>query len=175
VTRRSNPDPLERILRGDESAAADLYSRWRQAVFDLLVRRLGNVEEAEALAQDALLRSLDAARRGELRSFPAYAMRVARFVATDALRRRKVERAQAQSEHALPAETAPDRLDLPRLREAVDTLPEDGRRILDLRYAEGLSFAEIALALGMSKNGVFARHERALDLLRAHFATRRSR
>ena len=170
----SPADPLERIRRGDEAAATELYARWRPAVFDLLVRRLGNVEEAEALAQDALLRSLDAARRDTLRSFPAYAMRVATNLATDAIRRRKLERARSDPED-LQADPEPDRVELPRLRDAVDELPEECRRVLDLRYAEGLSFGDIAGALGMSKNGVFARHERALTLLRARFATRRTR
>ena len=171
----SLPDPLERIRRGDEAAATELYARWRPAVLNLLVRRLGNVEEAEALAQDALLRSLDAARRGALRSFPAYAMRVATNLATDAVRRRKLERARSDPEDLAATEPGADRLELPRLREAVDELPEECRQLLDLRYAEGLSFAEIAETLGMSKNGVFARHERALTLLRARFATRRTR
>jgi RNA polymerase sigma-70 factor (ECF subfamily) len=165
------PDPQDRH-DGDE-AAAELYARWRPAVFDLLVRRLGNVEEAEALAQDALRRALDAARRGPLRSFPAYAMRVATNLATDALRRRKLERGREDPEEVLAVDPEPDRIELPRLREAVDELPEDCRRIVELRYTDGLSFAEIADALGRSKNGVFARHERALDLLRARFARRR--
>lgn len=168
-------DPAIALVEaGDEGAAAELYARWRPAVFDLLVRRLGNVEEAEGLAQEALMRTLEAARGGGVRSFPAFALRVATNLATDALRHRRFDR-DREDPDALPVPPEPEAAELHRLRRAVDELPEECRKIVDLRYAQGLSFAEIAAALGMSKNGVFARHERALDLLRGVFARRRTR
>jgi DNA-directed RNA polymerase specialized sigma24 family protein len=52
-------------------------------------------------------------------------------------------------------------------------LEEDDRRVILLRYDAQLSFAEIGVELGMSKNGVFARHNRALERLRDMFAIRR--
>jgi RNA polymerase sigma-70 factor (ECF subfamily) len=159
---------------GPRPATAALYARWRPVVFDLLVRRLGNVEEAEALAHDALLRAFAAHERGEVEHFPAYLLRVATNLATDAQRRQRLERGREDPEEVLSTDAEPDRAELGRLRSAVDALPAECREIVDLRYGEGLSFGEIAAALGMSKNGVFARHERALDLLRAAFARRRT-
>jgi RNA polymerase sigma factor (sigma-70 family) len=61
-----------------------------------------------------------------------------------------------------------------RLRKEVAALPEAYREVVVLHYTHGLSFAEIAATLSMSKNAVFARHQRAVRLLRARFETRRT-
>lgn len=151
-----------------------LYRRYQPAVVDLLTRRLRNVEEAEALAQEAMLKALDAARAKPIRSFGAFVMRVAHNLATDVLRRRRFEGGYVDPELALSVDQPPERIELFRLRSIVDSLPPESREIVDLRYQRGLSFAEIGRELGMSKNGVFARHERALDLLRQAFARRRT-
>jgi RNA polymerase sigma-70 factor (ECF subfamily) len=158
----------------DDTAAA-LYARWRPAVVDLCARRLGNLEEAEATAQEALLRALQAHHAGELRSFVAYALRVASNLSIDVLRRRRFEaRAVAAGETATNVEAQPEQAELSRMRRAVLDLPGPYREVVELHYDHGLSFAEIASVLSMSKNGVFARHERAMALLRARFASRRS-
>ncbi|MCA9494092.1 MAG: sigma-70 family RNA polymerase sigma factor [Myxococcales bacterium] len=166
------PSPGHAPLSGAERS--ELYRRHRPAVVDLLARRLGNLEEAEAFAQEALLRALDAADKEPLRSFVAYALRVADNLAIDALRRRRFD-LPGEEPDTLPVEPSQASVvDHARLREHVDRLPEDLRQVVILRYLDGLSFADIADRLQMSKNGVFARHERALGLLREILAPRRS-
>jgi RNA polymerase sigma factor (sigma-70 family) len=142
-------------------------------VVDVAARRLGNLEEAEAVAQEALLRALAAARHEEIRNFRAFAIRIAINLTLDTQRRRDWRAPREDPE--LLADSTSHEEDvhlLERIRDAVDRLDEDHRRVVELRYSEGRSFAEIALALGMSKNGVFARHERALAILRAQFSTK---
>jgi RNA polymerase sigma-70 factor (ECF subfamily) len=155
------------------SDPSELYRRWWAAVVDLAARRLGNWEEAEAVAQEALLRAIDAAEREEIRSFGAYVLRVAANLATDQLRRREWQ-ARREDPDLVEAPPDPDRSELVRLRAAVDGLSPQQREIVELRYVDGRSFAEIAEVLGMSKNGVFARHERAIDALRTVFRRRRT-
>jgi len=165
------------LLKDPMPAASDrkakLYVRWRPAVFDLLARRLGNIEEAENLAQEALLRALDAMDTREIDNFAGYAMRIANNLATDRLRRRRFDSDTNPEDALTPIPANPDAAEFRRLRRAVGGLPEDMRRVIQLRYDLGLSFGEIAIELGMSKNGVFARHNNALDALRDMFAIRR--
>lgn len=170
-----DPDPDDPPARAAASDA-ELYARCWPAVVDVVARRLGSVEEAEAIAQDALLRALDAARAaaagGEpVRQFRAFAMRIALNLATDQLRRRDWRAPREDPEHlAAPAPAGEASIrELERLRGAVDALAPEHREIVELRYVDGRSFAEIASMLGKSKNGVFARHQRALELLRAAF------
>lgn len=159
----------------DRASDAELYARCWPAVVDVVARRLGSVEEAEAIAQEALVRALEAARAaaaGEpVREFRAFAMRIALNLATDQLRRRDWRAPREDPERLVapaPAGEASIR-ELERLRGAVDALSPEHREIVELRYVDGRSFAEIASMLGKSKNGVFARHQRALELLRAAF------
>ena len=139
-----------RVREGDRQAAEDLYVRWRQPVFDLLARRLGNLEEAENLTQDALLRALHASRTREVKRFGAYVMRVAHNLATDALRRRRFRGEVPDMEAALEVMPDLDAAEHVRLRRAVRQLPPDQRQVVLLRYDQELSFGEIAATLGMS-------------------------
>lgn len=160
--------------RPDASESERYASAW-PAVVDVVARRIGSREEAEAIAQEALTRALVAARREPIRQFRAFAMRIALNLATDVTRRREW-RASREDPDLVPA---PDEelvagADLETLRSAVEALPPDQREVVLLKYVEGHSFAEIAERVGKSKNGVFARHERAIDALRARFARGRT-
>ncbi len=166
-------DRPDRHDDGDDESAA-LVARWRRAVVDLCARRLGTLEEAEAVAHEALIKGLGAHRTSEVRSFGAYLLRIAHNLTTDALRRRKLERGAARISELPVVEPILDLADHARLRREVEALPETYREVVVLHYTHGLSFAEIAATLSMSKNAVFARHQRAMRLLRARFATRRT-
>jgi RNA polymerase sigma-70 factor (ECF subfamily) len=177
---RGGPWSFLRSLRGsraevsapdEEPQATALYAASWAAVVDVAARRLGNLEEAEAVAQEALLRALAAARHEEIHNFRAFAIRIAINLTLDTQRRRDWRAPREDPEGLVdPEEHLEDVRLLERIREAVDRLDEEHRQVVELRYTEGRSFAEIAEALGMSKNGVFARHERALAILRAQFS-----
>ena len=55
-----------------------------------------------------------------------------------------------------------------KLRRVVETLPPDQREILHLRYAEGLSRAEIAEILSLEEKLVKSRLFHAMEKLRLH-------
>lgn len=163
----ASPSLLERCRRGDDDAATRLVRDWQPRVFDLAARLLGNLEEAESVTQDALWRTLAAVRSPSGRpvdSFGAYAMRTARNLAIDRLRHDAVVRRAPIDPPGLDVPL--DRDELERLRTLVRELDDELREIVELRYVDELSFAQMAEHLGMSKNGVFARHARALDALR---------
>jgi RNA polymerase sigma-70 factor (ECF subfamily) len=54
-----------------------------------------------------------------------------------------------------------------RVRTALESLGEGDREVLVLRYLEGLPFAAVAAALGITENAAKVRHFRALERLRA--------
>jgi RNA polymerase sigma-70 factor (ECF subfamily) len=65
-----------------------------------------------------------------------------------------------------------ERNDLQRmLREAIVRLPERYRAVVSLRYAGGLSFAEIGATLSLPENTVKTHFQRAKALLRRELAS----
>jgi RNA polymerase sigma factor for flagellar operon FliA len=56
--------------------------------------------------------------------------------------------------------------DAEALRAALLLLPERERRVIELRYYEDKSFAEIAITLGLCKTWTFGLYERAINTLR---------
>jgi RNA polymerase sigma-70 factor (ECF subfamily) len=61
-----------------------------------------------------------------------------------------------------------------RIRDVVASLPFRDREILDLRYNEGLPFAEIAVRLGVRLGAVKMRHLRAVERVHAMIDASRS-
>ncbi len=76
---------------------------------------------------------------------------------TAALVDRLIDSGTSPSAHAIRGE------DRARARAALDRLAAIDRRVLELRYFEGLSFAEIAAELGIGQGAAKMRHLRALE------------
>jgi RNA polymerase sigma-70 factor (ECF subfamily) len=55
------------------------------------------------------------------------------------------------------------------LRAAIERLPADYRRVMELRYTEGLSFEEVGRRLGRSADAARMLWARAVDRLRQEF------
>ncbi len=59
------------------------------------------------------------------------------------------------------------RLDLQKLREAMQQLNDEERRLIELYYWDGMTMQEIADVFGISKMAVSKRHQKILDKMRA--------
>jgi len=151
---------------GDEPDA--LYRTWWPVAVDFAARKLSNLEEAEAIAQEALLRALEIARREPVERFAGLVLRITSNLVIDRIRRRDWSAERTDPDELFTGTDAEDLggAALDRIRAAVDALPDELREVVELKYVDDRTFAEIARDLGMSKNGVFARHQKALDALR---------
>jgi RNA polymerase sigma factor (sigma-70 family) len=180
-------DLLRRISAGDEAAFRDLFRRYAPVAIALAVRVVRQRDLAEEVVQEVFLSLwLTAERFDEGRgSARAWLMGMVRNRAVDAVRREQTQRRRADelatSDVVLvedPADEVVHQLDLPAerqaLRGALDDLPPDQRRVLELMYFGGLSQSQVAerlsLPLGTVKSrtllgmrrlrGVLARLER---------------
>lgn len=59
------------------------------------------------------------------------------------------------------------RLDLRKLREAMQQLNDEERRLIEMYYWDGMTMQEIADVFGISKMAVSKRHQKILDKMRA--------
>jgi RNA polymerase sigma-70 factor (ECF subfamily) len=186
----SRMDPeRERALvarsRIDASAFGDLYDFYLPRIFGFVIRRVRDRAIAEDLTAMTFERALGIVRRQEFRneSFGGWLYRVAANAVVDHVRNerrtRPPEPARGWSseaprdddrEGAIGDESAARALaatlDRDVLRRALLVLPENHRRILVLRFLDGLEPDELCSVLVCSRATLAVRLHRALRALR---------
>jgi len=166
------PDPAARIPEQDEAALVARVRAGDRAAFGVLAERyagvarrvaravLGDPDDADDAAQDALLSALVKLDQYDpRRPFGPWLLRIVANAATDRRRRRKVRRAESLDPALVAGGTRPDaaaeqRALAERLRGALAELSERRRLTVVLFDVEGYSHAEIARILGIPEGTV---------------------
>jgi RNA polymerase sigma-70 factor (ECF subfamily) len=170
---RQDPDGtlVARFLQGDGSAFDELVLRHRVAVYRLAYRLLGNHSEADDVSQEAFLRAYRGLPgfRGDA-TFRTWIVRIVINLAQSArhARRATVSIEEAAVQGGRP--TASDAVLRREVRRAVSGLPPRQRQVLVLKVYEGMKFAEIAQAAGMSIGTAKATFFQGVQNLRARLA-----
>ncbi len=166
------------FTQGDNSELGILYDRYGLLVYRLVYRMLNNAQEAEDLTQDIFLnlqvKSKFDPQRG---SFYTYLMTITRSRAIDRLRSRrskgkfwqnigKLKDTIAQQRTDTPMEVASTKEISHQVRNALKTLSDKQRQVLELSYYEGLSQSEIAKRLDLPLGTVKTHSRRGLIQLR---------
>jgi RNA polymerase sigma-70 factor (ECF subfamily) len=163
-------------------------------IYSIALRMLGDPSDAEEAAQDAFVRAYralagyDATRIGELRLRPWLATIVLNLCRSRLTRRPAASRSTLSLDAALPGELQPrtDDASGPAATSAARAahrewaglllaLPAAYRSAVVLRHVDGLSYPELALALGRPEGTVKAQVHRGLALLRTAYETARRR
>ncbi len=172
---------LAEIRTGDAHAFEALYRSYYRPLLRFVLPYLDSPSIAEEVIEDVFVHLWE--HRSTVRiqhSVNTYLFAAARNRALNVARRARVERRWLAREAAVPASgggilTATqgddDRiLDAERVRAAVrfaiDALPEARRRVLQLRWQQGMSYAEIAAVVGSSVVAVERQLSRTLKALR---------
>lgn len=170
-------DLIGAIAAGDAAAARELLRRRMPRVHALAQRMLGDLHEAEDVAQETFLRAWrEAARwRPGAAKFETWLHRVTLNLCYDRLRKR---RSHADSEAALAvADATPNavasllaRQRAARVRAALAALPERQRAAITLCFFEEVSQTEAAAALEVSVDALESLLARGRRTLRAALA-----
>jgi RNA polymerase sigma-70 factor (ECF subfamily) len=173
---------VRRICAGERELFDQLLRRYNQRLYRLARSVLGNDGDAEDVVQETWLRAFACLTQlSEPARFAAWVSRIALYEAWARVRRRNGRPAgwndAAENAARAPASVEPERAvadqEIQRLLEAaIDSLPEKYRTVLVLRGIEGLSAAEAARALDLTRVAVNTRFHRARGLLRNELARR---
>jgi RNA polymerase sigma-70 factor, ECF subfamily len=161
---------LERARHGDADAFAGLFDPWRPTLHAVACRLVGD-SDAEDVVMDTYLKAWRAlpgfSGRSSLRT---WLYRIAHNCALDNLRARRhfVTEPAGHDDDAGPRDWPDTRQRSPAeavagaeidalVRQAIDGLGEEHRVTLLLRFADGLSYSEIAAATGVSLGTVMSR------------------
>ncbi len=161
---------MERFCQGDSAAFDVLFRRHGAAVNGYLRRLTGNNALADDLAQQtfiSVVRGRGRFQKGAKLKPWLYA--IATNAARDARRRGRFE-AVTDDGHVVPEDTVapvePDAGLTRQVRAALAQLPQAQREAIALHRFEGLSFAEIAQATGLTESAVKVRAHRGYLRLR---------
>ena len=160
-------EPQRRIIEaaqnGDLDALGSLYDSHINQVYRYALARLGNVHDAEDVAEEIFLKMLAGLPGYQWRKVPfaAWLMRIAHNEVISFARRNGRRSTDTELPEDLldkgnndPAENAERQLALEDLRKAVELLPDAQREVIILRFASGLSVSDTAKALGKQENNV---------------------
>jgi len=160
--------------RQDPGQFGFLYEANFELVYAYVARRVKGRAEVEDLVSEVFRRALSALGSYELRGAPfsAWLLRIAANAVID--RSRRAKRLPPAAADLAPEPSEPERLDAEgraRLFRCVSELPQDQRRVIELRFAEERPIREIAVALGKSEGAVKQLQLRALAALRKRIGT----
>ncbi|HKV84690.1 MAG TPA: sigma-70 family RNA polymerase sigma factor [Ktedonobacterales bacterium] len=166
---------VRRTLAGDQQAFASLVEKYKDSVFNVAYRMLGNPSEAEDVAQEAFVRAYTQLHTyKDSHRFSTWLLSIASHLSIDQLRRRRflalplenvpflewIADAGIGPEDAALAVEASD-----EMQRVLSVLPAKYRAVLVLRYWHDLSYDEIAEALHLTPPLVKARLHRARELV----------
>jgi len=139
---------VEASRRGDRSAYALLVKRYFRDVYALCLGMLGNVEDAEDIAQEAVLKGLQKLDRLDRNErYDKWILRIARNLCVDFLRRKKFAKASLVKKAALAEHGCDDSYDL---AQAIARLPQEIRLPLVMYYFDNKDARTIAEKLDIS-------------------------
>jgi RNA polymerase sigma-70 factor (ECF subfamily) len=177
----ADEEVMQLVQEGSARAFELVYERHGGAAFSLAYRMVGDRVTAEDISQEAFL-SIWRSRlrydpsRGSVRT---WVLGIVHHRAIDTLRRNLAhERRRGPAEGIEEREEAPERTDVEvarreearHVRSALDSLPEDQSKVIELAYFAGFTHAQIAEMLEMPIGTVKGRMRLGLEKMRRQLA-----
>jgi RNA polymerase sigma-70 factor (ECF subfamily) len=178
--RPSEPDQpfadialLGRVTARDQAALTELYDRHSRLLFTLIVRIVRDRAEAEEVLQEVFLAvwTKAATYSAALGSPVGWLVRLARNRAIDHFRTSRVVARTLESVEAPPIGDNPEEAasrseESRRVRNALDTLPDEQRALIELAYFRGMTHSELAEAFALPLGTVKTRVRAGMQALR---------
>jgi len=178
---RIAPSLLARVAKGEQQAFSQLYDQTSTLLYTIVLRILGQREEAAELLQEVYLEIWNKVVRYDVsRGAPiAWLITLTRSRALDRLRMRdpRTHRPSGQAvtgqttttqgdENASQAEAQADQELRTQVSNIVSTLPHAQQQAIELAYYEGLSHTEISVRLNQPVEAVKTRLKLGMTKLR---------
>ena len=175
----ADEDLMSLMDGGDAEAFGVLYDRHSRAGYSLAYRMMGEKQAAEDLTQDAFLKVWRSAGgyRSERGSVRTWILSIVHNRGIDQLRslasrRRTQDRVEQAAPRSQPSEAFAEawcNRQRHQIREALNTLPEEQLKILELAYFSGYTHVEISNLLDLPLGTVKGRMRLGLKKIREYF------
>ncbi|MBM7663187.1 RNA polymerase sigma-70 factor (ECF subfamily) [Bacillus mesophilus] len=173
---------IKQVKAGDQNAYSEIVEIYKDKVFQLCYRMIGNIHEAEDLAQEAFIRAyinIDSYHMDK--KFSTWLYRIATNLSIDRIRKKKpdvfldaevkgTDGLTMYSQLAAEGNTPEDEVESLELQQTVQEeilkLPDKYRAVIVLKYIEELSLKEISHILDLPISTIKTRMHRGREALR---------
>lgn len=162
---------VDRVQAGDIDAYEILFKRYSGKIYRFVYFRIREQETVDDLVSETFLKLWQQlADEKKIKNLQAYLYRIARNIVIDHYRARKEDVDISAVEHVLEADIdlthdVTIQSDIKEMMHKMNSLSDDYQEILQLRYVEDLTIAEIAQVLEKSKGAVKVSIHRAVKKL----------
>lgn len=173
---------VKRAQKGDRLAFAELVELYKDKLYNLGYRMLGNPQEAEDVAQETLLRAYaNLHKYNASHKFSTWIYRIATNLCIDRMRKKKADYSLDAEVDGVEGGTMYTRLASPdrtpeeelvrtetqrEVQAAIESLPENYRAAVILKYLHDMSLQEIADILEVPVSTIKTRIHRGREALR---------
>ena len=173
---------IKQVLKGDQNAFGEIVELYKDKVFQICFRMVGNAHEAEDLAQEAFVRAYTNINSfNQNLKFSTWLYRIATNLCIDRLRKKKPDYyldaeiagtegltmySQVPSKTVLPEDEVVNLEIQQQIQQEISKLPEKYRSVIVLKYIEELSLNEISNILEIPLGTVKTRIHRGREALR---------
>ena len=164
---------VRRAQSFDNDAIHELYEKYFPKIYNYAFMQIGDVQAAEDLASDVMLKMIESINKYTFRGLPfgAWVFRIARNRLIDLHRRRK-RRGEVDLSETLstalanPQALAERALERGQLQIALKHLTEEQRQVIVLKFIEGFDNRSVGRIMGRSEGAIKSLQHRALGALR---------
>ncbi|MGG4490272.1 RNA polymerase sigma factor SigW [Metabacillus idriensis] len=173
---------IKQVKKGDQNAFAEIVDIYKDKIYQLCYRMLGNSHEAEDIAQEAFIRAYVNIHSYDMdKKFSTWLYRIATNLTIDRIRKKKPDYyldaevtgtegltmySQVAADVALPEDQV-ETMELQQMiQKEILKLPDKYRSVIVLKYIDELSLIEISEILDMPIGTVKTRIHRGREALR---------
>jgi RNA polymerase sigma-70 factor (ECF subfamily) len=161
---------IKACINGDRSAQYALYKQYSKAMYNICYRITNNPDDAEDVLQEAFLSAFKNLRsfKGES-SFGAWLKKIVVNSSINHVKKNRILYTQLNGHDIEPETEINDNeliLEIDRIKEALQQLPDGFRTVLSLYLFEGYDHREIAAILDISESTSKSQYNRAKKRLK---------
>lgn len=164
---------VEECLSGNKDAFSELVTRYKRLIYSVAYKFTRDSDEVNDLAQEAFIKIYKSLSKYDSKyRFSTWSVKVATNICLDHVRRKRIKSVSLDEiENITGGNNSPEEYCLRReksreLRDAIDGLPEIYREPIVMYHQKGMSYKEIAEALGKPMSIIKNRIFRARNALR---------
>ncbi len=172
MTSRTETGKITRASE-NEACLSGLYDEYYDRIARYAFVRIGNTADAEDIASEVFLKALDSIDRYQDRGLPmqAWLFKIAHNLVVDYLRNKSKKSTLPLDTIKIagetdPAEKAEINLEMERVHTAMQSLTEEQREVVRLRFFGGLSSREVGELLNKNDGAVREMQRAAMEKLR---------